>query len=327
MTDFARKLLRPLELADIFILAYWLITAALQLVAAPRIISRQGSSGFLFLLLVDAIMVVAVVMVARGLAGAPTGRRLTGKAITIFLTFYLGFLLLPFYASAVNPSSYEAELLWFDEALFGMPVANFLEPYLVIGLTDFAQLCYASHYLLPFVLMGLLLKEGKNQEAEWLAAAVSLVVLTSFVLYIVVPARSPYVLAHALENGPIRFSGPIPMTSWGRAIRDWLHQYETFKHDCFPSGHTQLSLTVLVASWRYHRRSFPAFLVVVSGLIFATLYLRYHYVIDLAAGAVLVWFGWKYVPRWVHLMSKRGETHAGSEAVVDFSQKQAGDAS
>ncbi len=326
MVEYTRKLLRPLELADFFILAYWLITIALQIVAAPQIISKQGLGGLLFLLAVDLTMVATVIWVARNLANAPTGRRLTGKSIPIFLTFYLGFLMLPFYAMAVHPHSYEAELLWFDQALFGMPIAMALEPYLVKGLTDFTQLCYASHYLLPFILMGLMLKDGKTRESEYLAAAVSLVVLTSFVLYIVVPARSPYVLAHALEDGPIRFAGPIPMTGWGMAIRDWLHQNETFKYDCFPSGHTQLSLTVLVASWRYHRRSFPAFLVVVSALIFATLYLRYHYVIDLAAGALLVWFGWRYVPRWVHLMSTRGETHAGSKAAVDFSQEQAGDA-
>jgi membrane-associated phospholipid phosphatase len=326
MVEFTRKLLRPLELSDFFILAYWLIVAALQVVAAPRIISKQGTSGLLFLLVVDLMMVATVIMVARNLADAPTGRRLTGKSIPIFLTFYLGFLMLPFYAMAVHPHSYEAELLWFDQAVFGMPVAMFLEPYLVKGVTDFAQLCYASHYLLPFILMGLMLKDGKAKEAEWLAAAVSFVVLTGFLLYIVVPARSPYVLAHAMEDGPIRFAGPVPMTGWGMAIRDWLHQNETFKYDCFPSGHTQLSLTVLVASWRYHRRSFPAFLIVVSGLIFATLYLQYHYVIDLAAGAALAWFGWKYVPRWVHLISKRGETHAGSKAAVDFSKEQAGDA-
>ena len=326
MTDFFRKLLRPLELADCFVLAYWLIVGLLQVVAAPRIISSHGVSAFAFLLLVDVTMVAAILMVARNLAAAPTGRRLTAKSIPIFLTFYLGFLMLPFYATAVHPRSFEMELLWFDQAIFGMPVATFLEPYLVAGVTDFMQICYASHYLLPFILMGLLLKDVKDREAEWLAAAVALVVLTSFLLYIVVPARSPYVWAFAVADSPVRFANPIPMTGVGRAIRDWLHQNETFKYDCFPSGHTQLSLTVLVASWRYHRRSFPVFLVVVSSLIFATLYLRYHYVVDLAAGAALVWFGWRYVPRWVHLMSTRGETYAGSKAAVDFSQEQAGDA-
>lgn len=326
MTNFVRKLLRPLELADCFILAYWLAVALLQVVAAPRIIAAQGVIGLAFLLLIDLVMVVTVLVVAGNLAGASTGRRLTGKAIPIFLTFYLGFLMLPFYATAVHPRSFEMELLWFDEAILGMSVATFLEPYLVVGVTDFMQVCYASHYLLPFILMGLLLRDGKDREVELLAAAVSLVALTGFLLYIAVPARSPYVWAHAVADCPVRFGGPIPMTGVGRAIRDWIHQNETFKYDCFPSGHTQLSLTVLVASWRYHRRSFPAFLVVISSLVFATLYLRYHYVIDLVAGAALVWFGWRYVPRWVHFMSSRGETHAGSKATIDFSQEQTGDA-
>jgi membrane-associated phospholipid phosphatase len=320
-----KRLLGHLELADIFILTYWLAVTTLQVLAAPRVIDLQGVGGFLFLLLVDVLMIATVLAVARNMAGVESGRRLTAKSIAIFMTFYLGFLMLPFYAPAVHPASYETQLIWFDKLLLGKPVAMLLEPYLVVGLTDFTQLCYASHYLLPFVLLGLLLASGKTREAEYLAGAVSLVVLTSFLLYLVVPARSPYVVAHAMADGPIQFDGPIPMTAWGLAINDWLHQNETFKYDCFPSGHTQLSLTVLIGSWRYHRRSFPAFLVVVSGLIFATLYLRYHYVIDLAAGAALAWFGWKYVPVWVHYMSNEGEDHADSKTAVDFSQEQARD--
>ncbi len=319
-----RTATRDLELLDLLLLTYWVTVGLMQALFSREILEVHGAVALAVLLVADAAMVAAILLVARRVKQWETGRRLTAKSVLVFFTFYLGFQLLPFYALAVHPHSYEAELLWFDRLLVGQSISAFLDPYLMPGVADFMQLCYATHYLLPFILLGLLLSAGRNQEAEWLATAVAFVVLTGFLLYVLVPARSPYVVAHVPDLAPyLRFSGPVPLGLVGETVREFLHENESFKYDCFPSGHTQLSLTVLIGSWRYHRRSFPAFLVVVSGLIFATLYLRYHYVIDLAAGALLAWLGWRYVPRWVHLFEKRGEAYADSKAAVDFSQEQA----
>ena len=54
-----------------------------------------------------------------------------------------------------------------------------------------------------------------------------------------------------------------------------------------PSGHTAIALLVLFLSYRYARLLFYLFCPIVSALIFSTVYLRYHYVIDLFAGAAL----------------------------------------
>jgi membrane-associated phospholipid phosphatase len=58
--------------------------------------------------------------------------------------------------------------------------------------------------------------------------------------------------------------------------------------DAFPSGHALIAMLVLVLSWRLHRRVFWWLLPFATGLILATMYLRYHYVVDVLAAAILV---------------------------------------
>ncbi len=48
-----------------------------------------------------------------------------------------------------------------------------------------------------------------------------------------------------------------------------------------PSGHTQMVLMVLFLARRYEKVLFYVFLPIICGLILSTVYLRYHYVIDL----------------------------------------------
>lgn len=51
-----------------------------------------------------------------------------------------------------------------------------------------------------------------------------------------------------------------------------------------PSGHTQIALMVLYLAYRYQRILFYIYLPIICGLILSTVYLRYHYVVDLIAG-------------------------------------------
>ncbi len=68
------------------------------------------------------------------------------------------------------------------------------------------------------------------------------------------------------------------------AIVDILNALEGNKRDCFPSGHTQTVLISLWFAFKYRRPLFWIYLPVIIALIISTVYLRYHYVIDLVAG-------------------------------------------
>jgi membrane-associated phospholipid phosphatase len=68
------------------------------------------------------------------------------------------------------------------------------------------------------------------------------------------------------------------------------HAIDVVQRDVFPSGHTQLTMIVMALGFRYKLKSRWVLLGFGSLLIVATVYLRYHYVVDLVAGALLAWF-------------------------------------
>ena len=97
------------------------------------------------------------------------------------------------------------------------------------------------------------------------------------------------------------------------ALRDFVNAGESIprnipnaidfaQRDAFPSGHTQLTLTILYISFANHLKSRWFILAVGSLLIISTVYLRYHYVIDVIAGVFFflftIWSGKKIDAWW-----------------------------
>jgi membrane-associated phospholipid phosphatase len=58
-------------------------------------------------------------------------------------------------------------------------------------------------------------------------------------------------------------------------------------YDVFPSLHVLVTCVLLNHDWRYVRRRFQVMVLPALGLLFSTIYLRYHYAVDLAAGFAL----------------------------------------
>jgi membrane-associated phospholipid phosphatase len=68
--------------------------------------------------------------------------------------------------------------------------------------------------------------------------------------------------------------------------------------DVFPSLHLAVSLYLLGFDWRFNRRRFWWVLTPCVVLWVSTIYLRYHYFVDLLAGAVLAAVGWAVAAWW-----------------------------
>jgi membrane-associated phospholipid phosphatase len=72
--------------------------------------------------------------------------------------------------------------------------------------------------------------------------------------------------------------------------------------DAFPSGHALVTLLSMAWAWRY--RLWVRWVVTILGalLVVSTVYLRYHYVVDVLAGAVLATLCLAFAPavhRWL----------------------------
>jgi membrane-associated phospholipid phosphatase len=104
----------------------------------------------------------------------------------------------------------------------------------------------------------------------------------SYLGYIAVPATGPRFLPQIKDAQTFPLSGVWLFDT----IRKTLDEAEGITRDCFPSGHTELTLLVLYYARKFHRRTFRWLLPAGSALIFSTVYLRYHYVVDILAGAL-----------------------------------------
>ena len=170
-------------------------------------------------------------------------------------------------------------LIKIDHFLFGVHPTLWMQKWVVPWFTDLMSFCYFSYYFLPVILV--LTFYLKNQTEAFHR---SIFILTfgyylSFAGYILFPAVGPrYAMAHL-------YSVPLEGSFITDSVRDGLNAIEHNKRDCMPSGHTQIVLMVLFLAFRYNRLLFYLFFPLVCGLILSTIYLRYHYVIDLIAGA------------------------------------------
>ncbi len=183
-----------------------------------------------------------------------------------------------------TPIEHDSLLIQLDRALLGTHPTVWLERFIHPGLTELLTWAYASYYFLPIVLALALYPRAKARDFDRAIFGVVLGFYLSYLGYFLVPAVGPrFTLAHLQE---VELSGIF----LGDTIRDTLNALERFKQDAFPSGHTAVVLLVLYYAWQFVRGLFWAFLPVVVALIFSTVYLRYHYVVDVLAGILLAIF-------------------------------------
>lgn len=188
----------------------------------------------------------------------------------------------------LHPTLADARLQQIDRFLFGVQPSVWLEPHLRPWMNDVLMACYASYFLWPVLVGVYFIRRHDDLAFDRWAASVTIFSVLNFVCYLLVPAIGPrFELAGA-------FHGPIVGLLWaGRLAEAFRHS--PFLRDCFPSGHTALTLMVL---WETRRRIRPFFWVVLPiglGLITATVACRFHYGIDLVCAvplaAVALWLG------------------------------------
>ncbi len=181
----------------------------------------------------------------------------------------------------VFPYDVDSEMIALDYAVFGTHPTVFLSRFLNPYLVDLLEICYGSFFFLPIIVAATLYCKGRMNEFETFAAVVCLGFYLSFVGNLLFPASGPSQTLEALHTTSLE-------GKWvGGFIRHLLFTLEPYRWDCFPSGHVEVTLITLVLCYRFERRLFWGMLPVGTGLILSTVFLRYHYVADVAAGATL----------------------------------------
>jgi len=181
----------------------------------------------------------------------------------------------------INHTTYDQLLLRMDYLIFGCYPTVELERITTPVVTELMQFAYISYYFLPLIL-GITLKlERRESEFDFSLFLIILCFFISYIGYILFPALGPRYSIDHLQS--IELRGVFLREK----IDSLLNAIEGVKYDAFPSGHSGIALLVLYLSYRFKRRLFYIFLPVVIALLFSTVYLRYHYVVDVIGGVLL----------------------------------------
>lgn len=174
------------------------------------------------------------------------------------------------------PEEREWFLLGFDRRWLGYFWESWWSGFNHPLLSDGLQLLYVSFYLFPF-LFGLRLAWKRDWSGLYSGTdRLILGFLLCYCGYMLVPTRSPYAFVEYSE----------PLLSYGLQPKLHAALVETAwtKRDCFPSGHTMMSVYLAWLGWQRVRELSWILIPWAVLTVVATLYLRYHFLIDVLVG-------------------------------------------
>jgi membrane-associated phospholipid phosphatase len=234
--------------------------------AGPRLLATAGLLG------------VVLLLARTGARAGPLGLARDFAPVAIVVAIFM--LLQPLIV-ALNPDRYDAALAAVDARWFAPLAAAWRG---ALGRPDwFTDLIYAvywSYYLLPVAVAVAVRAWRGPADFERTVFAVLLAFYLSYLGYFLWPASGPRVPIG--EEAVVLGGGVV-----AGAIREFLRVAEATTLDAFPSGHTALSLVPAALGTRLFPRWAPLLWTWAGAVIFATVYIQVHYVVDVVAGGVL----------------------------------------
>ncbi len=292
----------PLSPVDILTLAFVSLCVVLSVVFA-RIVPS-------WLWLVAQYALISIVIIAFALYAHRPG---AGKpAVTVYR--FLPVIVIPVIFNSLGdlipylwPRYFDDLLIRIDYALFGVHPTVWLERFIHPLLTRIMQLAYISYYPMPVVLAVVLIAKRRFDAFDETIFGLILGFYLSYLGYLLVPAIGPRFTLTDLQTSTLQ-AGPLTL-----AIQETLNSLEHNKTDAFPSGHTAIALLSLYYAWKFKEKTYTAVLVpAVLALILSTVYLRYHYVIDVIAGVLLAALTIIIAPALSRLLSRWSPAASGT---------------
>lgn len=197
--------------------------------------------------------------------------------------------------AAIEPMRFDVQLQAIDQWLVGGNLSLLTQHWMHPALTELLSICYILFF--PYLLFSILwyFVRGPLELTKQFCVGLFSLYGIGFLGYMLVPAVGPYV---AMAS---QFSEPLvggPMTRWNAE----LVVIGSNGVDVFPSLHCAVSSFLLMFDFQHKRWRFWVYLLPAIGLWISTIYLRYHYFLDVLAGfalavvAIAISRAWKSPP-------------------------------
>jgi membrane-associated phospholipid phosphatase len=285
-----RETICVLELYEVVGLAVSAVAVAMFFCLAGRLDARMGVRGYHWQA-VHSLVAVAHNVLTWAFTASVTGlllalwylrrsERPRAGDIAYLLRVLLSFCVMMAIYKVVNayitvfdPFDRDTALIALDEQLFvGRTPSQWLDTIATPWLTVIMNGAYLAWYAMTCVTIILMLWHSRRAAMEYVFTAV-LTFYIGYLGYVLVPAVGPvYTLSFSHHLG---------------GLTDWFQHQHLILHDCFPSLHTAIAVVMWTFVWRYQRRLAAVYGPACALIVLSTLYLRFHYGMDVIAGAAL----------------------------------------
>lgn len=270
------------------LLPHEMVFGAFLLVTWARLVAAVGPFGRDAL--VYAVFLAANVAVVAACLRRPTDRRWRHRLLYYPIAMNLVFLHLKVAVPHFHPGREDALLQAADRWLIGGNLSLWLQPHLNPFVTEFMSCCY--FLFLPYLLFSFLLYLlGELDLCRRFYLGLFTIYGLGFFGYTLVPAGGPYLAMTDQFTVPLRGWW---FTPWNAAFI----ARGSNGVDVFPSLHCAASLFMLLFDRIHMRWRFRLYLVPCVGLWASTIYLRYHYLVDVLVGFPLGAFALWVAERW-----------------------------
>jgi membrane-associated phospholipid phosphatase len=186
-------------------------------------------------------------------------------------------------------------LIAIDRAMFGTDPTVWIGRFSTPVVTEILQISYMSYFFLMLLVSIELHQRTEAEPFDVMVFTILYGFLLSYLAYMLFPAVGPRFTLHDFHA----LNDELPGLWLSAPIRDIINAGESIpkgaadamalaQRDAFPSGHTQMALIAMYFAWSYRIRSRAVVMVLGTLLIVSTVYLRYHYVIDVIGGVLFM---------------------------------------
>src|SRR5262249_3680046 len=212
------------------------------------------------------------------------------RVLSLFSHWYPTLLFLFFFEEiglivhAIFPGWFDEYLIKADYAMFGVHPTVWIERFSGYWLNEYMQLVYTSYFLLTIGLGAYLWVRNRREDFAVFIASTCAAYYLCYVIFVLFPIESPYHTLRHLQQSELA-GGPVT------AFINLIEKHGRVHGGAFPSAHVAGSMVALISAWRYARRIGYLLTPLALSICVATVYGRYHYLMDVFAGVLMAVIG------------------------------------
>ena len=233
-----------------------------------------------------------------------------GLFVPMVLSYFEMRALLP----ALQPDLMDRRLYAIDLWLLGTTPSVWMEAWNVRPVVEWLSFFYYTHFFVLIMMLIPALFFGKGRRLQELMAGGMLVIATGHFLYTLVPGAGPY--------ATLAFEQPLQGGFWWNQVELTVATAGA-QLDIFPSLHT--AWPAYFTMHAYAHRDHPAFRVlwpilgfIALNIIIATMFLRWHWFIDVALGLLLAFAARGFAVAVASREELRGGVYDGRQPVWEL---------